>query len=404
MTELNYFGINFWNIHGLELSPKPRSTGELKTLPLNTSSHSINRLGVLSGTKVLALNRKDRAIQIVYLSLSPGKNKKEAESQSGSTLETYYEFRKKEEIIDFSAMGTDLYTLDQSRRSVTQLISSMGQGEPVGSWNIDIKGNFNQLKIIATRDKHTNTIAYIGPYDGNKFLKLFLYGRFQAEELTLQIPQGEKKLGAEVHLCADEPKGTLLIADTYNHRILEFDGETGETIILCGNGYPGISNEGIKATEARLNSPRGMAVYRAYETVKQDLLSDNSKRMLARDPSGILPRIILIADSGNYQIKKLVEFLDAHGSGNYSTLSSRLYTLLGSGKRSSATPGRPTSIEKDDLRQYSVSSPLDLAVLDDHTLIVRTEFINSLIMLQPATASSEVKAYHKTKEADIHDS
>jgi streptogramin lyase len=54
--------------------------------------------------------------------------------------------------------------------------------------------------------------------------------------------------------------GDLFIADTGNHAIRKVSGATGLITTIAGNGAPGSSGDGGAAADARLNSPRGIAV------------------------------------------------------------------------------------------------------------------------------------------------
>ena len=56
--------------------------------------------------------------------------------------------------------------------------------------------------------------------------------------------------------------GQLIIADIGNHRIVKFDPASGEMRTIAGNGKKGFSGDGGLATEASLDSPRGLAVDR----------------------------------------------------------------------------------------------------------------------------------------------
>lgn len=61
-------------------------------------------------------------------------------------------------------------------------------------------------------------------------------------------------------LAIDETTGRLIIADTYNHRVLELDTDSLEATILAGTGEAGWSGDGDSAETAELNTPVGVAV------------------------------------------------------------------------------------------------------------------------------------------------
>src|SRR5207302_3844996 len=74
--------------------------------------------------------------------------------------------------------------------------------------------------------------------------------------------------------------GNIFIADTYNDRIRKVVAATGNIQTVAGNGTLGFSGDGDPATNAELAQPTGVYV-------------DNSGN-------------ILIADSGNNRIRKVV--------------------------------------------------------------------------------------------------
>ncbi|MDW7995106.1 MAG: hypothetical protein RMI91_10670 [Gemmatales bacterium] len=82
------------------------------------------------------------------------------------------------------------------------------------------------------------------------------------------------------HLCLDRD-GTVLIADTENHRIVRFDPKTETITLVAGTGKAGATGLGGDPTRAQLNRPHGVTVH--PETGE-----------------------IYIADSSNHRIVKIV--------------------------------------------------------------------------------------------------
>jgi sugar lactone lactonase YvrE len=78
---------------------------------------------------------------------------------------------------------------------------------------------------------------------------------------------------------AFDAAGNLYLADSANHRIRRVDAVSGVITTVAGIGAPGFNGDGIVATSARLNFPRGIGV----------------------DASGHL----LIADSRNHRIRRV---------------------------------------------------------------------------------------------------
>jgi sugar lactone lactonase YvrE len=74
--------------------------------------------------------------------------------------------------------------------------------------------------------------------------------------------------------------GDIYIADTYNNRIRKVTISTGKITTIAGTGVSGFNADGIDATTATLNNPKGVAVDRAGN--------------------------VFIADSGHYRIRKVI--------------------------------------------------------------------------------------------------
>ncbi len=59
---------------------------------------------------------------------------------------------------------------------------------------------------------------------------------------------------------AVDAEGNVLVADSFNNRIRRVDARTGMITTVAGVGYQGFSGDGDLATEAKLNSPGGVAL------------------------------------------------------------------------------------------------------------------------------------------------
>jgi uncharacterized protein (TIGR03437 family) len=66
-----------------------------------------------------------------------------------------------------------------------------------------------------------------------------------------------------VHGLTSDPKENLYIADTSNWRVRIVDATTGIISTFAGNGTPGYSGDGGKASNASLNSPAGLVADKA---------------------------------------------------------------------------------------------------------------------------------------------
>lgn len=62
------------------------------------------------------------------------------------------------------------------------------------------------------------------------------------------------------HLCIDRD-GTVLIADTENHRIVRYDPNTETISLVAGTGKPGAAGVGGDPQQAQLNRPHGVTVH-----------------------------------------------------------------------------------------------------------------------------------------------
>src|SRR5512139_89128 len=66
---------------------------------------------------------------------------------------------------------------------------------------------------------------------------------------TLDTPNG-------IHVL---PNGEVLLADTFNHRVIKIDA-SGTVVPVAGSGTRGYSGDGGPATSARLDGPMNIAV------------------------------------------------------------------------------------------------------------------------------------------------
>jgi sugar lactone lactonase YvrE len=67
------------------------------------------------------------------------------------------------------------------------------------------------------------------------------------------------RLNGPKHLCVS-PRGSVLIADTENHRIRVYDPESGTIATIAGTGRKGTAGVGGQAKDAELSQPHGVTV------------------------------------------------------------------------------------------------------------------------------------------------
>ena len=148
----------------------------------------------------------------------------------------------------------------------------------------------------------------------------------QATEASLAFPY-------DIHL---DSKGNLFIADVFNHRIREVDGN-GVISTVAGTGVAGYSGDGGPAINAKLNMPYGITV-------------DNEDNLL-------------IADSDNNVIRKVGR-------------DGIIRTIAGTGQRGFEGDGGPALAAKFD-------SPQSLALAKNGHIYINDEHNNAIRVLEP---------------------
>ncbi|GEM_PF-1520245 len=99
---------------------------------------------------------------------------------------------------------------------------------------------------------------------------------------------GEPGYGPDVaiwspeRVLVDDARGRLLVADTFNHRVLAVDLETLDAVVVAGSGERGHTGDGGPAVDAALDSPVGLAVTAEGAVIVADL-QNNVLRVVALD-------------------------------------------------------------------------------------------------------------------------
>lgn len=154
---------------------------------------------------------------------------------------------------------------------------------------------------------------------------------------------GDGVLATRAHLwfaaaVAVDVEGNIFVADSFNNRIRRVDARTGVIATVAGMGYQGFSGDGGLATEAKLNSPGGVAI---------DLQGN-----------------ILIADTFNHRVR-IVD----HRTGIIST-------LVGSGiQGSSGDDGLAVRAQLSEPTGISIDQTGNLLIAD--TANHRVQLVNS---------------------------
>lgn len=287
----------------------------------------------------------------------------------------------------------DKFVITEYRENPVKLL----RGE---SWFVDTDQLLPTSRIGITSGWESK-LAFIGPCRGGQMLCVELANSPVTRDLFIRIDDDVVKLDEDIDFCIDPRKGTLIIADARRHRVIEADYQSGAAQVICGLDKAGDAAEEEPARRAALNYPKAVALYSPAKLIRDGLLSKQSLTFLrvAADPNK--PRTLLIADSGNFKVKKLVELtiIAAHG------LSTRdepfLYTLCGSGKES--RDKTPSYAKKNvaDLRQLMIPEPSGLAVSAFGELVIGCRSNQVLLFLRPASSLSDQKATQASRK--IHD-
>ena len=97
-------------------------------------------------------------------------------------------------------------------------------------------------------------------------------------------------------IAIDDDNRRVLVADTYNHRVLALDMDTLDTTILAGSGDSGYSGDEGPATDAQLNTPIGVTTTPTGGV----LIADNRNFVIRHiHPDGTIETVV---GTGAYEI------------------------------------------------------------------------------------------------------
>jgi len=214
--------------------------------------------------------------------------------------------------------------------------------------------------------------------------------------------QGDHGLATKARLwfatsVAVDQDGSVFIADTFNNRVRRVDARTGGITTVAGTGEQGFSGDGGLATEARLNSPAGLAldakgnlfiadtfnnrvrvvdartgiIFTAVATGEPGDAGDGGLAVKAQltEPTGLAfdhDGNLLIADRGNHRVRK------------FDRNSMTITTIAGSGTAGVLGDGGPAL-------QAQLNNPTALAVSPDGAIIIADTFNNRIRRLDPVT-------------------
>lgn len=147
----------------------------------------------------------------------------------------------------------------------------------VDTWN-------HRLRMISKDGGTITTIAGCGGYgsqgDGGP-----------AIEACLQLPD---------HVLVTE-HGDIIVSDGAAHRVRKIDGNQGTITTLAGTGKKKFGGDGGPATEAMLNSPRGLAVTQNGDILIGDHFNHRIRRV--DGVTGVITTIAGIGKEGEYGLE-----------------------------------------------------------------------------------------------------
>jgi hypothetical protein len=173
------------------------------------------------------------------------------------------------------------------------------------------------------------------------------------------------------------------------HRILEVVCDTGTTRVICGTGERGETKKQSVATLAKLDLPRSVALYRPGKFVDMGKLAEPWRTFLDFSENERHPRLIFIADSGNYSVKKLIELNPVVARELSLPREPLVYNFIGSGEKQKGDLRPAESKAKKNLNNYSILKPFNVYISELGDLFVVCPSSAFLMLLRPATASAD---------------
>lgn len=385
------YDVDFWNLDGLAPREDLQGKGELKILAVDGGLEEVRRVRVLYDPKeykesILILRPNWGVVQEINPLQDPSESKhartvlvfRDPHSNVTNTLD----------VVDFATFAGSVYLLNRRHQSIHQLNMVNGRLQPIRSWQIDSEYILDKSEIEVS-SQSGQIMAYIGPCRDGVFLVLKLSTSLQMKILKLKVPEGVAAPGKALSFCVDELTHSLIVADTMQHRILEVDCDTGNARIICGTGERGETKKQSIATLSRLNLPRSVALYRPGKFVDKGKLADRSRTFLDFSEDKAHPRIIFIADSGNYLVKKLVELNSVVARELSLPREPLVYNFVGSGEKQKGDLRPAESKAKKNLNSYSILKPFNVYVSELGDLFVVCPSSAFLMLLRPATASAD---------------
>jgi hypothetical protein len=376
--------VSFWNLDALEFAEKPNAEGSIErktvTEDIGDVAMAALKLQAEGGNYILWL-RSTGALQKLDLQ----KMEITALHVREDTQDKFIDLTMDQSLLYTLVKAGDKYYIRKYKVITNALLPRKTDPDP-NEWLIDSDQVTRESRLkVATAPDHT-TKAYVSIPGKSQFLFIDLATE-QTSILNVGMPVNAGTLGREIDFCIDARKETLVVADTLHHRIVEIDCKTGTAQVICGNGRPGNAPEETTARGAQLNSPTSVAIYRPNEMIQVERdLSLMSLTLLRTDPARIKPRTILVADAGNFRIKKIVDLPFVAGQQSHLSDEPFIYTLIGSGSDQRGPSPKVKSKHKQDLRTYPMPRPSTLLTTRSGELIIYFQSQKGFLFLKPSTS------------------
>jgi hypothetical protein len=381
------YDLHFWNLDFLDYV-KLQPLGELR--PIYPPQPDANDCISLLGTgEVIILSQKKKVLAI----LRP---------------DTYQwieltRFAEHENLIDMAVGQESVYFYEASRGAIIRIGISDAKIVAEQRWILGKQNQhpFARLAVSRPSPEHA-ALAYLAPTSDGGILAVELTDSPTIKHLP--PPEGSSGLDSNVHICVDARNRTLLVTEPAAKRVTEMNYESGASAICWTPTTPTLIGSLGEHYDVKRSVPRSVAIYRTRRLIPQALIKLNSRDVLTSDPTKVRPRTLLIADSGNFCIWKLVQLpfspllLDLAGK-------NQMLAFLGSGNRPELTQSAPRPHQEENLRKYHLPPPRDIGVSYFGEILVRSEPEYAMLLLRPATAKLEgaISREAKSKTLDWSD-
>jgi hypothetical protein len=388
MLEQNLFtDINFWNFDCLIPRSKLRINGRVDFLNLN-GNRIIKKIAQLSDRHIVIQSLNPQTIETIH----PNK----------FTISSVLSWDDEEQISDMSVIGNSIYIIDKLKNIIVKFINNT---EKIHFYFDNIEFSSSDKFCVQNFNSILNPFCYVLLQKSREIVYAIMSESKINKKIVFRnaIFLDDYLLGKEIYFCIDNRNKSFLISDTDNHRVIEINIDTKKIMNTFGKGKPGQSLEGANATEALLNKPRGIDLYRHNDIINVNYISEPSLEFLRSSPNGIRPRTIVIADSGNNSVKRIIDFHVDHKKPQFSNRF-EIFTLLGSGE----SPPTQTVTQKDrqneNLNKIRIHKPIDISISSLGELVLFTENYRYIIALRPASALADHMKFEIGKNLEYESS